>query len=120
LTKVCKDCLKEKRLVDFSRDRNVKKDGRKACCKACERIRKAAYTYGLSKEDYNNLFQKQKGCCAICGIHQSESKHRLHIDHDHNTGKVRGLLCGNCNTGIGNLRDSIDLLKKAIGYLENT
>ena len=52
--------------------------------------------------------------CAICGITE-----RLHIDHCHNSGDVRGLLCSNCNLGIGNLKDNIKILKNAILYLEN-
>lgn len=73
--------------------------------------------YGLSFREFNMLFYKQKGCCVICGRHQSELKRRLSVDHNHKTGQVRGLLCINCNTGIGNLRDSKSLLFAAISYL---
>lgn len=57
--------------------------------------------YQLTIEDYNKLFQEQQGCCAICGKHQSELKHRLNVDHNHKTGKIRGLLCPKCNTALG-------------------
>lgn len=74
--------------------------------------------YGITIEDYNKMFDLQKGKCAICGSHQDNLKFVLCVDHDHTTGKVRGLLCHNCNAGIGNLKDNIDLLSKAIEYLK--
>lgn len=73
--------------------------------------------YGITVEQYNELYQKQKGCCAICGIHQSELKKSLCIDHDHSTGKIRGLLCSNHNTGIGLLNDNYEMILKAAIYL---
>ena len=75
--------------------------------------------FGITLEDYDNMFQNQDGCCAICGEHQDSFKIRLAVDHCHNTGKVRGLLCLSCNAGIGNLKDSPTLLKKALNYLED-
>jgi hypothetical protein len=74
--------------------------------------------FGITVEEYDKLYLQQKGRCGICEKHQSEFKRRFAVDHNHDTGQVRGLLCGNCNTGIGNLRDSIKLLKKAIKYLK--
>ena len=73
--------------------------------------------YGITPRIYNELFDKQDGCCAICGVHQSELPYTLCIDHDHITGKVRGLLCNNCNTGIGRFKDREELLEKALNYL---
>jgi len=76
--------------------------------------------YGLMPSDWNALFDKQEGCCAICGIHQSELKKRLYVDHNNITGFIRGLLCHKCNTGIGLLdTDSKKdkLLLKAIEYI---
>jgi hypothetical protein len=62
----------------------------------------------------------QKGCCAICGVHQNERSDGkdLAVDHDHETGEVRGLLCTNCNTGIGQLQEDPEVLLKAIEYLK--
>ena len=57
--------------------------------------------YGITQEDFNTLFIKQKGCCAICGKHETDNKQRLAIDHCHNTGKIRGLLCIKCNIDLG-------------------
>lgn len=73
--------------------------------------------YGITLEDYNNMFASQNGCCKICGTHQSELSKALSVDHCHNTLKVRGLLCGLCNTSLGGFKDNIDLLTKAIEYL---
>lgn len=75
--------------------------------------------YGIDLDTYNKMFQDQNGCCAICGRHQSEFKLSLAVDHCHLENKVRSLLCSNCNTGLGNLRDSKELLVKAIKYLES-
>jgi hypothetical protein len=58
------------------------------------------------------------GCCKICKTHYSEFSKRLAVDHDHNTGKIRGLLCLYCNTGLGKFKDSTKLLNEAIKYLE--
>jgi len=79
--------------------------------------RKRFDKYGITEDDYNNMFVFQNGKCAICGNHQSELKSPLHIDHNHKTGKVRGLLCAACNMGIGQLQDDIENLRCAILYL---
>lgn len=68
----------------------------------------------LDPTDHKILELAQRKVCAICG-----QKARFHIDHDHATGKVRGLLCGNCNRGLGSFQDSPDLMLAAITYLAN-
>lgn len=73
------------------------------------------YTYGVKAEDYEKMLSRQNGCCAVCG---DKSNKPLVIDHCHTSGAVRGLLCGNCNTGIGMFRDDAALLQKAISYLD--
>ncbi len=78
--------------------------------------------YKMSKEQYNNLYSKQKGQCAICGIHQSELERRLDIDHNHKTEEVRGLLCMHCNLLVGKveagrIKKKI-LLEKVNAYLD--
>jgi hypothetical protein len=75
--------------------------------------------YGITLEDYNRMFNKQGGCCAICGKHQSELRKKLHVDHNHKTGKVRGLLCQNCNSVIGQSYENREILNNAILYLES-
>lgn len=73
--------------------------------------------YGISLETYNEMFADQEGFCAICDKHASEEKYALCVDHDHNTGVIRGLLCLNCNTALGKFRDDADLLRAALKYL---
>ena len=74
-------------------------------------------TYNMTLEDYQRMFDTQKGKCAICKKHQNEFKYPLHVDHDHNTGKVRGLLCGRCNAGLGYYEKSD--IKEFDKYLNN-
>ena len=74
----------------------------------------------MTLEEHQKLFEKQQGRCAICNKHQSELNKEISIDHSHKTGKVRGLLCNNCNSGIGYFNDNKELLIKAISYLELT
>ncbi len=71
--------------------------------------------YGLTVEQHQALFEIQGGLCLICN--ESFGK-RVHIDHDHSTGRVRGLLCHTCNVGLGHFKDSSALLRKAAEYLE--
>jgi len=73
--------------------------------------------YGIDLEEYNRMFAEQEGKCAICGIHQSEYKKALSVDHCHETDHVRGLLCLKCNAAIGLLNDDIENLKCAMLYL---
>lgn len=71
--------------------------------------------YGLNLVEYRLLERSADGKCMCCG---NPSSKRLHIDHDHTTGKVRGLLCGTCNVGLGHFKDDTTLLAKAIEYLK--
>ena len=71
----------------------------------------------LTVEQYEYMVMCAGGCCEICGDHLSESPTALAVDHDHETGEVRGLLCRGCNLGIGNLRDDADQCIEAAGYL---
>lgn len=74
---------------------------------------------GASLEDYAELFWIQRGRCAICEAHDSELTRHLAIDHDHRTGMIRGLLCGNCNRGMGLFFDKPGLLIRASSYLND-
>jgi hypothetical protein len=74
--------------------------------------------YGITREDYDHMLQEQKGRCAICRKPPgNEPRKRLHVDHDHRTGKVRGLLCQICNMRVGTL-ETFPMVKKALAYLE--
>lgn len=72
------------------------------------------YKYGISEEDYNRILSKQDGKCAIC----KKPLDRPYVDHNHITKCARGLLCKNCNFGLGQFKDSPEILRKASEYLE--
>ena len=76
--------------------------------------------YGISMEEFDGLLEFQGGGCAICSKPIEKLRRRMNIDHDHKNGKVRGILCSGCNTGLGHLGDNVEGLKKALYYLENT
>lgn len=75
--------------------------------------------YGISTDDYDRMLLEQGGRCAICGgTEPGGKKGYLGVDHDHDTGKIRGLLCADCNAGIGRLGDSPSTVRSALIYLE--
>lgn len=142
----CGKCGQTKALSEFSRSRNASSWCR-SCCAENARLWRAANLekardydrarqdrqrtgkakewqrfyrwltrHGLRPEDYDALFVKQKGLCAICGRSPEEGTF-LHIDHDHETGRVRGLLCSPCNFGLGRFEDDPDRLRAAVRYL---
>ena len=131
--KICGICNNEKPLNEFYKD-SSKKCGYRYCCKSCasklavnhEKRKHPDYTkniilkttYGISLDDYNEMFIQQNGCCKICGNHQSEFERGFAVDHDHITGKVRGLLCHKCNMGLGCFNDNIETFLEAIKYLK--
>lgn len=74
----------------------------KAYCKRCNRLKNLRGKYNLSLLDYSKLFDKQKGLCALCNKPESRKDGRLmSVDHDHKSGKIRGLLCNGCNARLG-------------------
>lgn len=115
--KECRICGKVKPLSEFY----FRKDGKahrsecKECIKAISRLR----VTGWSPDDYERAWILQDGKCAICGCKLNSSRFtRAQADHDHKTGKLRGLLCINCNTSLGLMKDSPYRLESAIRYLE--
>ena len=84
--------------------------------KASARNTKLKAAYGITEEDYQVMLARQHNVCAICFHHQRYQ--RLAVDHDHKSGKVRGLLCSNCNRGLGHYFDSPQRLRQAAKYLE--
>lgn len=135
--KACTKCGVVKCHDKFDK-RKASKDGLTAQCTVCLRVKAMKVRkdnpettrannlknrFNMSIEDYNKIFLKQKGKCAIC--HKAETTKDikgntkwLATDHNHDTDEVRGLLCNACNTGIGKLGDSIKVLKSAVKYLE--
>lgn len=72
--------------------------------------------YGMSQEEYNLKLKEQNNGCAICG--RTQTTKNLAVDHCHTSGKIRSLLCGPCNTGLGQFMDNPELLIKAADYLK--
>lgn len=92
-----------------------RKDIHKEICRKNDLKRK----FGITIDDYKLMLEKQNYCCLICGTHRNEFNKDFAVDHNHKTGNVRGLLCGKCNQGLGKFNDNIELLEKAINYLNN-
>ncbi|MDX2532289.1 endonuclease domain-containing protein [Streptomyces scabiei] len=138
-TKHCNRCGETKPVDQFSKDRN-RKDGKNPYCRTCNSAGMAKWRaanlgrakenarrttlrrHGLTAWDYEQLLKRQNSRCAICGTNKpGHTPDRLFdIDHDHVTGKVRGLLCQHCNMGLGQFMDDLDRLRKAIKYLEES
>jgi hypothetical protein len=130
ILKRCCKCKKKKELEFFSKNRN-KKDGYASYCKECKKEEDKNYKpkketlaerlkkHNITPDVYNDMFNKQEGKCPICNRHQSELVKGLCVDHDHITGKIRGLLCTKCNLRLGTFNDNIEHLKAAIIYLES-
>lgn len=121
--KRCSICKDTKAAVEFYKS-NTNKDGLHGWCKSCSDRRTVENgrkrLHGLTPEAYQVMYDAQGGRCAICAIPEPRAgKKSFCVDHNHATGRVRGLLCTRCNTMIGNARDSAEILKAAIGYLEN-
>lgn len=124
--KTCSKCKKEKPVGEFYYESKVR-SGLSACCKKCKGLSGAAWTrrnpeskqishrrsrYGLEPGDYASLLERFGGKCGVCG-----GSNRIEIDHCHKTGKVRGILCRNCNHALGKFQDSEAMLSRAIEYL---
>jgi len=83
-----------------------------------ERRNNLKYKFGLTVQQYDKMFQDQGGECKICSIAQSQLKKKLCVDHNHDTGRIRGLLCDSCNRAMGLLKESIPVIEKIIDYLK--
>lgn len=125
--------------IEQKRERNRlkniewRKNNREKCCQATanwrarnpkyESNRKLKERYNITPEQYDEMLHDQGGCCAICGQSErarhprSKKIQKLAVDHRHEDGKVRGLLCQDCNRGIGKFHEDISRLRKAIEYL---
>ncbi|MFX0021130.1 MAG: endonuclease VII domain-containing protein [Candidatus Hermodarchaeota archaeon] len=127
-TQTIKQCTKCKKYFpsssEFFHKNRTMKDGFDSWCKECKKeYDKQLYQYkrySITKEDYEKMLLDQKEKCLICGRNFSEIlfPQNTHIDHDHKTGKIRGLLCNNCNVILGNAFDNPLILIRAIEYLQ--
>lgn len=140
MIKHCSTCGTEKPIESFHRNPKTK-DKRNAKCASCSseyyksyysRVRrergdhkfnnrstwssKLKQKFGITADDYDQMLENQNGVCKIC-LRTEPSGTRLAVDHCHSTGKIRGLLCSNCNKGIGMFQDQPSLLNSAINYL---
>lgn len=135
----CLGCGIAKKTTAFSKQKN--RDGsyrRKSQCKACEVDKQAARmqkltieqklqrksnfylrTYGITIEQYNEIFVAQNGKCLGCIKHQSEFEKALVVDHNHTTKIVRGLLCSGCNLALGNTRENPNTLENLANCIRN-
>ncbi len=129
---ICRDCGLERTPREMSRSKP-------SICKACSTARTRAWAeanpdewerhrrrswlkqkYGITPEEYDERLAAQGGVCAICKQPPADPRgYRMHVDHSHETGRVRGILCGPCNQGIGRLGDSVERLRAAIDYLQS-
>lgn len=135
MQKCCTICKKTKDIDEFPKDKK-QKDGYSYRCLECNRIRNKKYKYpwtikkkinkfksrskikyGITEESFNQLLINQNNCCAIC-LNPFDDKRKPCIDHNHQTNKIRGLLCNNCNIGFGFFKENITILQNAIKYKE--
>lgn len=134
MIKRCYKCKEKKNTRQFYRNK-TKRDGFADQCKSCHvaynreywlkymRPPRLFFKYGISLHVYTDIHKQQCGVCSICGEKETVVSSigkviALAVDHDHETGKIRGLLCQKCNHGLGLFRDSIDVLASAISYLQ--
>ncbi len=103
--KHCRECCKKQCLVRWHAKPQLDRQASKS------------YKYGITADEFKQMFETQQGKCSICS-EEPKTKRGLHVDHDHETGKVRGLLCHGCNVALGSFKD-VTLLNKAIEYLRS-
>jgi len=122
-SKYCTKCKIVKPLSEF----NVNSCGYKStdtycieCAKKRSKENHLLRSYGITLKDYDKLLEKQGGRCKICGTETPGGMGRFHVDHNHQTGEIRGLLCYHCNTLLSNAKDDIKILTSAIQYLINS
>ena len=129
--KTCHICKTPKLFSAFNKN-SKSKDGLQHYCRECSNKKRKEWDladpervrgkwlrdeYGITLEDYNTMLEEQYHKCAICGQDETRFKKKLVVDHCHETGKVRQLLCNMCNHGLGNFKDDISLMSNAISYL---
>lgn len=136
--KKCYTCSEEKSLKEFNK-RSQSKDGYAGSCRNCTKDRQRRYykktsgyssrnyhcktKYGMSLEDRNTIIENQKDTCPICNSKytytSSISKHSPCIDHCHESGSIRGIICSSCNLVLGKVSDDIEVLENMINYLRD-
>jgi Recombination endonuclease VII len=132
--KVCADCGQRKSASEFSKF-SRSSDGLYSYCKFCRKVRRRKYEntpeqrqkarerairrrYSIEPEDHRLLLRRSSGRCDVCRELLADNTKFIHVDHDHETGRIRGILCHGCNAGIGHFREDPTFLRAAIKYLE--
>lgn len=133
--KVCSMCQIEKSIDNFYSHKSSK-GGRRSYCKQCHKDKMSGWNkenvdrkremqlkrnFNMTLEDYNNILERQGGCCGICGSNENISGGRsiqFAVDHCHTSQRIRGLLCTKCNRSLGQLGDTYDSILKVLKYLE--
>ena len=132
--KRCPKCGEIKQHSLFYNNKNAK-DNCSPYCKVCSNLRTTSYArenketipsigyslkrrYGITATEYAQMLENQKYKCKVCGADRCSTGRNFSVDHCHTTGKIRGLLCAHCNMGLGNFKDSTELLQNAINYLK--
>jgi len=133
--KTCKDCGEEKPLDEFHINKKSK-DGKNSYCKPCAAARRAAWSeanpereaerkrrnrlkqnYGITVEQWDEMFEAQGGCCAVCGTSEPGGRHgTFHVDHCHDSGDVRALLCNGCNVALGMMNEDPERIRALADY----
>lgn len=113
---ICRFCKVEKSNIEFYKRNGLLRTE----CKKCVNLK---HNFNITEIEYNNLLKIQNNCCAICKSnfshnHQNGKSASLAVDHCHDTGKIRGLLCSKCNLGLGQFKDNENFLIQAIEYLK--
>ena len=114
----CKDCNRKDKKKYYKENKEALQEYAKRN-KDVERNRRLLNEFGITLDDYYRIINDQGGGCAMCGITEEEYGRSLSVDHNHVTGEVRGVLCNNCNLGLGMLKDNIDILRAGLKYLED-
>ncbi|NCC55980.1 MAG: hypothetical protein EOM11_10990 [Erysipelotrichia bacterium] len=131
LKKTCTQCGKKLPFSEFHKDVHCR-NGLSPACKKCRSERKKLYmttdkykegnlkrNYGITLNEYRKMYEEQNHKCLICSCNLKFYGKSTHVDHNHKSGRIRGLLCGNCNSLIGFALDDASILNSAINYLDN-
>lgn len=112
----CSVCKATKPITEFYvKDRSTGRED--TTCKSCRIIKQRERTLGVTQEQYEALYKKQGGRCGICHNRLYSKRYKAFaVDHCHKTGRIRGLLCTHCNTGLGLFRDDPSALQRAIEW----
>ena len=119
--KVCGSCKSPKPLTEYNEHKS--RSGHQNYCRECQKIDKRFRRYGVTKHWYEEKLKEQDGRCMGCKIHVDDyrKEHKVHthlvVDHCHETGKPRGLLCNNCNVALGCARDDPQTLSRLAKYI---